>query len=35
MVPVTIAGLLFMVQDGLNLRGVSKGDIGMDGGARS
>lgn len=29
-VPVTIAGLLFMVQDGLKLGGMARGDIGMD-----
>ena len=32
-VPVTVAGLLFMVQDGLKLGGMARGDLGMDNGA--
>lgn len=32
MLPVTIVGLLFMLQDGLNLRGMSKG-VAVEGGA--
>lgn len=31
--PVTIVGLLFIVQDGLNLGGIARGDLGMDEGA--
>jgi uncharacterized protein (TIRG00374 family) len=32
-VPVLIAGLLFIVQDGLRLGGMARGDLGMDQGA--